>query len=569
MKNLDQKFEPELNALKLIKLFKKAYRILLLTGFILLTYSLTGQNIGISETGLIPHESAALDIEFTNRGLLIPRVSLQSNTDILTIVSPATSLLVYNTNVAPNVTPGYYYWNGSKWLRFETTESSISPYWSTTGNAGTSASTHFIGTTDSVAFLAKVNNRRSAIIDPIGLTVFGYQAALNTNAYSNTALGFKAMRSNSTGNYNTAVGVNSLYSNLSGSSNIAIGYNASFSNTFGTNNCAIGNNALFANVSGGSNIVIGDNALRSGQSASYNVAIGESSLYTNSSGFNNCAIGYHAMYDNINGPSNIAIGYESFSSNTDGGNNIVIGTNAMLNSTTGSFNIVLGSTALQTITNTSGNVSIGQASLSVLSAGNYNTSIGNLSNYATTNLSNSIAIGNQCFNTADNQARIGNAVITSIGGQVSWTTLSDGRFKTDIQENVPGLAFIMKLRPVTYHHNMEAFAAFLKTPDSLRMYNDESKAADVLRTGLIAQEVEAAAAEIGFDFHGVDKPLNKESFYGLRYAEFTLPLIKALQEQQITIEQLQTTLAVQQKLNDELLNQLSKMQQQIQLLLTR
>ena len=63
--------------------------------------------------------SAMLDVASNNKGVLIPRVSLTSTMDISTIVSPATSLLVYNTatvGIPPNnVSPGFYYWTGSKW----------------------------------------------------------------------------------------------------------------------------------------------------------------------------------------------------------------------------------------------------------------------------------------------------------------------------------------------------------------------------------------------------------------------------------------------------------------------
>ena len=51
----------------------------------------------------------------------------------------------------------------------------------------------------------------------------------------------------------------------------------------------------------------------------------------------------------------------------------------------------------------------------------------------------------------------------------------------------------------------------------------------IVYTGFIAQEVEDAAQSIGYDFSGVDKPQNDNDFYGLRYAEFTVPLVKAVQ----------------------------------------
>jgi hypothetical protein len=63
--------------------------------------------------------SAMLDVAASNKGVLIPRVALSSTADISTIVSPATSLLVYNTatiGIPPNnVSPGFYYWTGTKW----------------------------------------------------------------------------------------------------------------------------------------------------------------------------------------------------------------------------------------------------------------------------------------------------------------------------------------------------------------------------------------------------------------------------------------------------------------------
>ncbi len=63
--------------------------------------------------------SAMLDVSSSDKGLLIPRVSLSSILDILTVPSPVNSLLVCNTNtngIYPNnVSPNFYYWNGNKW----------------------------------------------------------------------------------------------------------------------------------------------------------------------------------------------------------------------------------------------------------------------------------------------------------------------------------------------------------------------------------------------------------------------------------------------------------------------
>ena len=68
-----------------------------------------------------PDASAMLDVSSTSKGLLVPRIALAGTDDNITIASPQTSLLVYNTAAAGSgakaVTPGYYYWNGSAWER--------------------------------------------------------------------------------------------------------------------------------------------------------------------------------------------------------------------------------------------------------------------------------------------------------------------------------------------------------------------------------------------------------------------------------------------------------------------
>lgn len=76
------------------------------------------QNIGINTSGAIPDPSAALDVDFTNKGLLIPRVSLTSTADVITIPSPATSLLVYNNNPAmTGGAVGFWYFDGTVWVQ--------------------------------------------------------------------------------------------------------------------------------------------------------------------------------------------------------------------------------------------------------------------------------------------------------------------------------------------------------------------------------------------------------------------------------------------------------------------
>jgi len=73
------------------------------------------QGVGINEDGSTPDNSAMLDVQSTDKGMLIPRVALTGTSDVTTIASPAVSLMVYNTATVSDVTPGFYYWNGTAW----------------------------------------------------------------------------------------------------------------------------------------------------------------------------------------------------------------------------------------------------------------------------------------------------------------------------------------------------------------------------------------------------------------------------------------------------------------------
>lgn len=90
------------------------YRLLAVFLVILSTsLSILSQNIAINTTGNAPDVSAMLDIVNSSKGMLLPRVSLSSTTDASTITSPATSLIVFNTNGAITGTnadsTGFYY----------------------------------------------------------------------------------------------------------------------------------------------------------------------------------------------------------------------------------------------------------------------------------------------------------------------------------------------------------------------------------------------------------------------------------------------------------------------------
>lgn len=76
------------------------------------------QSVSINGTGTAPDASAILDMSVVNnKGLLIPNITLTGSSDNTTITSPASGLMIYNTATAGDVTPGYYYYNGTNWER--------------------------------------------------------------------------------------------------------------------------------------------------------------------------------------------------------------------------------------------------------------------------------------------------------------------------------------------------------------------------------------------------------------------------------------------------------------------
>ena len=92
--------------------------IILVSTFFLKNVS--AQNVGINATGAAPNASAILDVSSTDKGFLIPRVALtQTNSNAPIGASIVTSLLVYNTATLNDVTPGFYYWDGLIWIRFQ------------------------------------------------------------------------------------------------------------------------------------------------------------------------------------------------------------------------------------------------------------------------------------------------------------------------------------------------------------------------------------------------------------------------------------------------------------------
>lgn len=611
-----------------MKLHTRVVATLVLT-ICISTDLLTAQSVGINTTGALPDESALLDLQSTDKGLLIPRVTSAQRA---AIVLPATGLLVYDTQ-----SRSFWVYDGFAWSNLAIHKRIADADGDTQIQVEQSLDEdiirfHVAG--DEVMRLLKNQNNatRLDIIDQGRSTIIGEDAGFhnnpelgvsgddntfagyragytnsigrantflgsqagrsNTSANRNTSVGFQSMYSTTVGNFNTAIGGQTLYTNTSGHSNTASGYQSMYYNVSGYENAAYGFNALHANTTGWQNAAIGSGALGGNTTGTRNTAGGYRALFLNTEGFQNTAygamalyfntsgirntahgfqalysnttnensaFGYRALYANTTGTPNTAFGFEALRQNTNGAFNTSVGHSALSANTTGVANTAVGNSALGETTTTQFNTGVGHRALGTITSHSHNTAIGALAGdvytftfstyvglqaYPNNNgYINGMALGYNARNTASNQVRIGNSNVASIGGYSGWTELSDGKYKKDVREDVAGLEFIQSLRPVTYTLDVMTLADDLGenlipgpdgrlvawTPDADILQSRMEKSA-VRYTGFIAQEVEATAASLGYDFSGVDTPDNSEDLYGLRYATFVVPLVKAVQE---------------------------------------
>jgi hypothetical protein len=408
---------------------------------LILSATTYAQNVGINGTGATPNSSAQLDLNTGNtftspngRGLLIPNVALTGTGDNVTCsAAPATSLFVYNTATAgaspTNVVPGFYYWNGAKWVAFGGTGSLD---WSLTGNAGTTVGTNFLGTTDNNDLEFKVNNIRSGLIDIADYqTFFGYGAGQNNTAAGilNSFFGFGAGSGTTSGTGNTGIGYNSITSNLTGLNNTAIGVQ-SLNFTTGNSNVALGTNAGYSINSGTQNTALGFWAMNNGGannlSGSDNTSAGALSGAALTTGSSNTFLGYNSNLSTGTFNNVTAIGANAYPgasnvlilggiSGVNGGTSVNVGIG--ISAPTSLFHIVDAASAfttgtLATITGnalTTGNGLLIQSSS--LTSGNL----------VYINATNAAATGPAL--SVNNSSQSGNAIFASGGGAVNYSAI--------------------------------------------------------------------------------------------------------------------------------------------------
>jgi trimeric autotransporter adhesin len=283
-----------------------------------------------------------------------------------------------------------------------------------------------------------------------------------------------------------------------------------------------------------------------------NTGFGAAALANNTSGVVNTACGYLSLYYNTAGNQNTGCGDQSLYMNADGDDNTAVGYASLLNNTTGNSNTAIGKDAIYTNT-----------------TGSTNSALGYKAFYAGGAYSNSTALGANTIIGVSNKVRIGDATVTVIEGQFAYSFPSDERFKNNVTEEVKGLDFINRLHPVIYNFDTRSFDEFLmkNIPDSLReailLSKDYRESSSIRQSGFIAQEVEKAAKESGYDFNGVHVPANDNDNYGVAYSLFTVPLVKAVQELHGQNKLQQKTIESQQEQISDLRSRLDKVEKMI------
>jgi hypothetical protein len=437
--------------------------------------------VGINVAVAVPNGALEINSPFTADGLIIPRVALTTTTLSAPVATIVESELVYNTSTTGDVTPGFYYWNGSSWLRIATTNNNG---WSITGNTGIVDGTNFIGTAAGtnvdVAF-----RRNNAAAGKIGVTT--------------TSLGVGALSANS-GTNNTAFGTNALAANNTPGDNTAIGYNALAVNTLNAG-------------SGNLNTAVGSGSLAALNGGARNTAVGAGAL---------AGISTTASLDNV------AVGHNALRGAGTIDQSVALGAGALLNSGGGSTrSTAVGFNAGNAVSQSIENVFIGS----------------NAQGFGPT-ARNQVVIGYNASANADNTVTLGNTAITALRCAATViTALSDRRDKTEIVKLAEGIEFIKKLKPVSYTWN---------TRDKSKV---GSKAVGFIAQDLLDLQQNSAIGD-NLDLVTYNNPDRLEA----RYGNLLPVIVKGIQEQQELIEALQKSNAELLKANAAILEHLERLE---------
>ncbi len=445
--------------------------------------------------------------------------------------------------------------------------------WGLTGNTGTTDGTNFIGTTDNVPLSFTVNNQKAGRLDNIlGNTFYGVLAGTgNVTGNSNTAIGNKVSFGSSALINATAIGSNAIVNTSNtvqlGDANVRLVYAGT-----GTNASLItGGLQVTGGTLGAGKVLTSDAAGNATwQVPSGGGGGGNSWNLTGNLGTDGTLNGTNFIGTTDDIPLNFRVNNQTIGRLEATNRNVFWGTGQFFFNPTGQNNNAMGDFALGNNLSGSSNVAIGSGALSVTSTGGNNTGIGTNASSTLGNIIESSAIGVGSLVNTSSKMRLGSTSMQRVETQVQYSVVSDGRFKYNISEkDVVGLAFIQKLRPVVYNFNARSFTQFLtqSMPESIKSkYLDQNfEAVSAIRqTGFIAQEVETAASAVGYNFNGLHKPDSKEDNYSLSYAQFVVPLVKAVQELSVQNQNLLQKSNEQSKQNEDLQKDIAELRSMVE-----
>jgi hypothetical protein len=340
-----------------------------------------------------------------------------------------------------------------------------------------------------------------------------------------------------------------------GGANTSDGAGALGSLTSGTFNSAFGWDSLLVLSDASFDTGVGAGALLLDDGGT-NTAVGAGALFSNTVAFDNNAVGAFALFNNDSSAAGIANfnnahGREALLNNVDGDENDAFGDEAMFANTTGSQNTAMGDDALDGNTTGNGNVAVGKEAGNTILDGNNNVAIGHNAGIGIVSASNNIAIGVQeagPFTDFDNTCFIGSIFGEIVSDPGSQTAVfvdqfnvvgifnSSQKYKHDIQPMDKASETLYQLKPVTFK------------------FNSDWKG--TTQYGLIAEDVAKVDPQLVSRKGG--------DIVTVHYEQINSMLLNEFLKEHKKVEDLQATVAQQQKGMEILTAQLKEQAAQIQ-----
>lgn len=193
-----------------------------------------------------PDVNAVLELAGTTKGLLLPRITLTSTTSASPLSVHSAGMVVYNTATNADVTPGYYYNDGTHWNRIAYS----SETWGLSGNSATNPANQFLGTSDATDFAIRTNNLERIRVSSAGSFNIG------TNSLSSNVR--IRIGGSASGPFAATLGINgSVTATANGQSLYSIYHEPIFSGSF--THASIMGTTTRLNFTGTTESLIGDN----------------------------------------------------------------------------------------------------------------------------------------------------------------------------------------------------------------------------------------------------------------------------------------------------------------------